>query len=450
MNRQRIIKRTQIITSVFIVVIMIFCGYIIKCSSSLVGFNTKTDELRKSTINKLVRDSTKEGDVYASNDVILSEGLEPGKSGVLVYPEEYSWLLGYTFGDYSQGLKGRFEKYLYRVGKDDKGADLHLTIDHQLQEVAYKEIVGFDASAIVLDVHTGKILALASSKETDEPYNVNEYHEHYDYWSSLSDDFFQTNGIKDSSEPGSVFKLVTAAAIIENGNEDDIVSDKGTVKIGDSTVNNNGKVARGEIGLQEALGYSSNVFFAQEAVKIGGSILREQAEKFLIGQEIELDFTRLQSNFDLENYREETVAATGYGQGNTLLSPLHIAMIAQAVANDGEMLKPYMIEEIRQNGKVLFNGNKEVLAEPIKKETARTLKSMLNKVATDYYSIDSFPNLCAKTGTAQIAGEKYKCYFLGFTDDYVVLVSKVTEDTEEYGRSLQKYVLDIFKYLEEK
>ena len=243
---------------------------------------------------------------------------------------------------------------------------------------------------------------------------------------------------------------MTASAIIENGNEEDTVSDKGTVKIGDSTVNNNGKVARGEIGLQEALGYSSNVFFAQEAVKIGGSILREQAEKFLIGQEIELDFTRLQSNFDLENYREETVAATGYGQGNTLLSPLHIAMIAQAIANDGKMLKPYMIEEIRQNGKTLFKGDKEVLAEPVKKETANTLKNMLNKVATDYYSIDSFPNLCAKTGTAQIAGGKYKCYFLGFTDDYVVLVSKVTEDTEEYGRNLQKYVLDIFKYLEEK
>ena len=450
MNRQKIIKRTQIITSVFVVIIMIFCGYVMKCSSSFAGFNAKTDELRKSTTNKLVRSSTIEGSIYDCNDVILSEGMEPGKSGVLVYPEEYSWLLGYTFGDYSQGLKGRFEEYLYRAGKEDKGANLHLTLDHELQTLAYKEIAGFDASAVIMDVHTGKILALASSKETDEPYNVNEYHEHYEYWSSLADDFFQTNGIKDAAEPGSVFKLVTASAMIENGNEDDIINDKGTAKIGEGVVSNNGKRARGKIGLQGALGYSSNIYFAKEAVKMGGPVIREQAEKYLIGQDIELDFTRLTSNFDLENYREETVAATGYGQGNTLMTPLHIAMVAQAIANNGTMLKPYLVEKITQDGKNLLNGGKKELAQPVTKETAKKLKKLLNNVATDYYSIDSVPGLCTKTGTSQISGGKYKCYFLGFTDDYVVLVSKVTEDTKEYGRDLQNYVLDIFKYLKKK
>lgn len=465
MERDKIRKRSQIIASVFVVVLVIFCGYLFKCSASFAGINVKTDELRKSTVDKLLRQTIVQGNIYDKDGVILSEGIIENKlvsgkdkekpkykkhlTSKLTYPEAYSWLLGYVRGQNSCGLKGKYEQYLYREGKENKGADIHLTLDNKLQRKAYETIEGNDASAIVLDVHTGKVLALASSKETAVPYNVNDgaYEKNYTYWSRKDTGFFKTNGIQDAAEPGSVFKLVTASAMLENDRENDIVKDTGTVRIGNGTVNNNGKRARGEIGLQEALGYSSNIFFAKESLKMTGNVLEEQADKFLIGQNIELDFTTLNSSFDLDNNGEEIVAATGYGQGNTLMTPLHIAMVAQAVANDGKMLKPYMIESVTQDKKTLLKGTEEKLGNPISRKTAKKLKTLLKNVATDYYGIDSSLKLSTKTGTAQIAGGKYKCYFLAFSDDYVVLVSKVTDDTEEYGRHLQPYVLDIFKYL---
>ena len=129
------------------------------------------------------------------------------------------------------------------------------------------------------------------------------------------------------------------------------------------------------------------------------------------------------------------------------MTPLHIAMVAQAIANNGKMLKPYMVEKIVQDKKTILKGKEETLGQPVSRKNAKKLKTLLKNVATDYYGIDSDLGLCTKTGTSQIAGSKYKCYFLAFSDDYVVLVSKVTEDTEEYGRHLQSSVLNIFEYL---
>nr|WP_296189921.1 penicillin-binding transpeptidase domain-containing protein [uncultured Anaerobutyricum sp.] len=465
MEINKIKKRSQIIASIFVVVVAVFCVYLVQCSTSFAGLNVKTDELRKSTVDKLLRQTVMQGFIYDKDGVLLSEGIVGKKliydektkekkykdylTSRLTYPEEYSWLLGYVHGDNSCGLKGKYEQYLYREGKDSKGADIQLTLNNKLQRKAYETIEGNDESAIVLDVHTGKVLALASAKETEVPYNVNDeaYGTNYSYWSKKDAGFFKTNGIQDAAEPGSVFKLVTASAILENGREKDTVKDTGTVEIGNGTVSNNGKVARGKIGLQEALGYSSNIFFAKEALKMNGTVLEEQADKFLIGQNIDLDFTTLQSNFDLGNNGEEIIAATAYGQGNTLMTPLHIAMVAQAIANNGKMLKPYMVEKIVQDKKTILKGKEESLGQTVSRRNAKKLKTLLKNVATDYYGIDSDLRLCAKTGTSQIAGGKYKCYFLAFSDDYVVLVSKVTEDTEEYGRHLQSYVLDIFKYL---
>ena len=467
LERNKIKKRSQVIASTFVVILVVFCGYLFKCSASFAGINVKTDELRKSTVDKLLKQTVMQGSIYDKDGVLLSEGIVGKKviynkktkekkykdylTSKLTYPEGYSWLLGYVHTDTNNscGLKGKYEQYLYREGKDGKGAEIHLTLNNKLQRKAYETIEGNDASAIVLDVHTGKVLALASAKETEVPYNVNDgvYGTNYKYWSQKDTGFFKTNGIQDAAEPGSVFKLVTASAILENGREKDTVKDTGTVEIGNGTVSNNGKVARGKIGLQEALGYSSNIFFAKEALKMNGTILKEQADKFLIGQNINLDFTTLQSNFDLGNNGEEIVAATGYGQGNTLMTPLHIAMVAQAIANNGKMLKPYMVEKIVQDKKTILKGKEETIGQSVSRKNAKKLKNLLKNVATDYYGIDSDLGLCTKTGTSQIAGGKYKCYFLAFSDDYVVLVSKVTEDTEEYGRHLQSSVLNIFQYL---
>ena len=152
-------------------------------------------------------------------------------------------------------------------------------------------------------------------------------------WNKI-DGFFLPNVYKDKEEPGSVFKIITASSIVENNMENNIIRDSGTLDIQGHTVRNSGESAFGSISLQDALGYSSNVYFAQEALLLGESELNEKGKDFLIGKDIELDFTTLKSNWNLENASSALLADTAYGQGQTLITPLQIAMIGQAVSND--------------------------------------------------------------------------------------------------------------------
>ena len=431
-------ERTKIVIFIITASIIFFLYYLLTRTSVVSGVNEYTDNLRKSTLNDIYRESVLEGSIVDSSGNIISEATEKRKTGKLIYPEAYSWLIGYndvTYGAY--GVKGRYEEYLYMPGKDGKGATIQLTLNDNLQRKAYELVSGTEASVIVLNSTSGKILALASSKK-DLQFNANELNDHMEEWNQI-DGFFLPNGYKDLEEPGSVFKIVTASSIIENNMENNVVQDSGTLDVQGHTVRNSGENAFGSISLQEALGYSSNVYFAQEALQLGPSKLKEKSSDFLVGEDIELDFTTLKSNLDLENASSSLLADTAYGQGKTLITPLQIAMIGQTVGNGGQMLKPYLVENISLNGKTLYEGKKIGLAQPISEETANLLVEYLNKVAEKYYEINQY-NISAKTGTAELPNGYVKKYFLAFNQDYVVLISQ--KDISGYGIDLKDKALE--------
>ena len=436
-------ERTKIVILIITTGIIFFLYYLLTRTSVVSGVNEYTDNLRKATLNDVYRESVLAGSIIDSSGNIISEATEKGKTGSLVYPEAYSWLIGYndvTFGAY--GLKGKYEEYLYMPGEDGKGATIQLTINDNLQRKAYELISGTEASVIVLNTTSGEILTLASSKK-DTQFNVNEINKYMEEWNKI-DGFFLPNGYKDMEEPGSVFKIITASSIVENNMEYNIIQDSGTLDIQGYTVRNSGESAFGSISLQDALGYSSNVYFAQEALLLGESELNEKGKDFLIGEDIELDFTTLKSNWNLENASSALLADTAYGQGKTLITPLQIAMIGQAVANGGQMLKPYLVENISLNGKTLYEGNKIGLAQPISKETANLLVEYLNKVAEKNYDINQY-NISAKTGTAELPNGYVKKYFLAFNQEYVVLISQ--KDISGYGIDLEDKVIEMFGLL---
>lgn len=327
-------------------------------------------------------------------------------------------------------------------GEDGKGATIQLTINDNLQRKAYELISGSEASVIVLNTTSGEILTLASSKK-DTQFNANEINEYMEEWNKI-DGFFLPNGYKDMEEPGSVFKIITASSIVENNMENNIIQDSGTLDIQGHTVRNSGESAFGSVSLQDALGYSSNVYFAQEALLLGESELNEKGKDFLIGEDIELDFTTLNSNWNLANASLALLADTAYGQGKTLITPLQIAMIGQAVANDGKMLKPYLVDDISLNGNILYEGEKTCLTQSISEETSSLLQEYLNKVAENNYGINLY-NISAKTGTAELPNGYVKKYFLAFNQDYVVLISQ--KDISGYGIDLKDKVMELFGLL---
>ena len=295
-----------------------------------------------------------------------------------------------------------------KVGANDKkkGHDITLTVDWDLQNAAYDAISNIaNGAAVVLDSRSGEILALASTP-TYEPSSLEEN------WSDLItvDGLFLPNAYKQTFAPGSVFKAVSGCAVIDNGVDDTPVNDKGsyTFKNGQTITNYNERVF-GKIYLDDAIKYSSNVYFIEKALEMGGDNLESSLRKFKLGEDIDLDFTTLKSNLDFEDYRDEVVGSIAFGQGKTEVTPLYMAMAIQSISNNGVMLEPYMIQSIVSgNDKTVKTGKTKELTTTTSKETADEVTDAMT-IAAKHYGFDYIGpegwELAAKTGTAQTGSD---------------------------------------------
>ncbi len=318
-------------------------------------------------------------------------------------------------------------------GEEHRGADVTLTTDSDLQHAAYDAISNIaSGAAVVLDVRTGEILALASTP-TFDPSKID------DEWEDITqtDGLFLPNAYRKTFAPGSDFKIISACAVIDNGVDLQTVYDEGflTFKNG-QTITNYHSNAYGELDLDEAIVRSSNVYFMQKAMDMGGEALEKSIRKFLIGENIPLDFTTLKSNLDFEDYRDEVIASIAFGQGATEVTPLHMAMAAQAIANDGVMLKPYLIKSVvSPSGSELVTGKSETLSTVTSKTTADRVTSAMTQAANEYgfgYFGPEGWDIAAKTGTAETGKGNYNGWIVTFAPSespkYAVVVMAAAQD----------------------
>lgn len=415
------------------------------------GINQEADQNKiKAKQRAYIKEYTR-GSILDRNGLVLAKSEKPGAKREYQSPYAYSSLLGYysaTYGSY--GIENKLADYLIhsKSYEDNKrGADVTLTIDATLQEKAYDSIRNMNGSVVILDVKTGEILALASSNA----FNANELEEN---WEEINqtEGIFYPNAYKNPVTPGSVFKLVTSKEILDAGIDREIVDDQGSMKINGQTIRNYGGEANGPISFQEGLIHSSNVYFMDRALKLGGSKLQETADAFLIGHDIELDFTTLKSNFDLEDYSDNIVASTAFGQGNTQITPLHMAMVAQAIANDGTMLKPYMFANaVDGKGKEIFAGETTILKEAMTASTAGKIRRAMAKAAEHYDMPTVGPayRIAAKTGTAERGDGTNNAWFVSFAPannpQYVIVLNRLK--TEEVGKSLAPIAEELYDLL---
>lgn len=349
----------------------------------------------------------------------------------------FSTVTGYFSSIYgTSGIEKTFNTELVssKCDSDDekKGHDITLTLDWNLQNAAYNAISNIaEGAAVVLDAQSGEILALASTP-TYEPSTLE------DNWSDLCtiDGLFLPNAYKSTFAPGSDFKIITACAVIDNGVGKTTVNDKGsyTFKNGQTITNYDSK-AFGTIDLDGAIENSSNVYFITKALEMGGDKLEASLRKFLLGEDIALDFTTLSSNLDFEDYRDEVIGSIAFGQGKTEVTPLYMAMAAQAIANDGTMLKPYMIRSMDTgSGKNVTTGASETLTTVTSKDTANTVTNAMTLAAEHYdfaYVGSDGWELAAKTGTAQ-TGSSTNAWIVTFAPadnpKYVVVVMAADQE----------------------
>ncbi|HRC85417.1 MAG TPA: penicillin-binding protein 2, partial [Thermoanaerobaculia bacterium] len=293
----------------------------------------------------------------------------------------------------------------------EPGQELHLTLDLGLQYLAERElrrsVEEFDAaggSAVLLDPATGAVLAMASLP-TFDPNNFNEYGDLKERWTNRV--------IADAFEPGSTFKMVTVSAALEANLVDaNDVFDCGMGKFVMGGVTIRDHKPFGMLTLRDVIAKSSNVGAIRVGLLAGEDRLWKQIVGLGFGRKTGIELPGESPGIlrPREHWQPITKAYVSFGQG-VAVTALQLAAAFGAVANGGQLLKPYLVESIGQPGELSrLHPQPELVGRAMSPSTAREMERLLEAVLAEggTASTSALPGyyLAGKTGTAQMADGK--------------------------------------------
>ncbi|HEX5500171.1 MAG TPA: penicillin-binding transpeptidase domain-containing protein, partial [Thermomicrobiales bacterium] len=395
---------------------------------------------------------TGRGRILDRNGTVLAETIDDGDLPRRVAPDPAAApVVGYfsprLYGAtgleaaYDDALAGRasgnaLQRELDRLlGRTQPGLDLHLTLDAGLQDLADRELAGRRGAAVLLDARTGAVLALASSPHIDASRlggtDAAGSADAQAYWATIADDPaapLLPRATQGMLTPGSVFKVITAAAALDSGaaTPDSTYEDDGQFTIQGHTIDdpNRPDASQTTWTLTQALGWSLNAVFAQVGLQLGADRLRDMAARFGFGGAIPFDLpvtpSQLASNpGDLTN--PATLADTAFGQGEIAATPLQMALVAACVANDGRIMRPYLVDRATaQDGGVAWQTEPSVWRRPIGDAAAGELAQMMVWGTTEGgYRAAAIPGYTVggKTGTAETGHGTTHAWFIGWASD---------------------------------
>lgn len=344
------------------------------------------------------------GRFYDRNEVLLAD------AGAGAYSEDYTTrvanfhVLGDYIGNVGTGALTKLNAYLTGFNLisgtyHTKTPTTHLTVDAALNNEAYAALAGRNGSVQVMNYKTGEILCMVSSPSID-PANPG----------NLPDGAYLNRGISATYVPGSVYKLVTLAAALEN--IDDIYDRTfycgGSVMVGGDRLNCTG--AHGNQTIEQALANSCNCAFSELAQTLGPDTLLKYAQKLGITESHDIDGISTAAGsmerFDVGNIN---LSWSGIGQATNLVCPHSMLRIVAAIGNGGTLVEPTLIG----------HGMKAETTKLLDAATAEKMASMMNYNVQYAYGSGSFPSLsiCAKTGTAEVGDGTDHAWFVGFLQD---------------------------------
>lgn len=462
-------------------IFILFMAVMFYRSAVVEGVNKEADALKEKTTKQADVRSIVAGDIYDRDGTLLVAHTKKGQSGTYIDGTLYSPLIGYLRekkdGGTTTDFAGHYEYsrllQYYTVDKptlfkttdinSDKGCSLVLTLDHELQtevERLLTKEMGTEArgSAVVMDAKTGEILASVSHPS----YDANDLSASLDKLNKApkEEEVFYPISHKGAVNGGSSFKIITAVAALDHGLEDFTAVDNNYVIGTTPIVNSYGSTGK-TIGYLDAFSRSSNVFFSKIGLELGKDRLEQTAKKFLLGEEIELDFGTINSNWSLKDTSPEKIAMTAFGQGDTLFSTIYAAMMTQTIANDGVMMEPYLIREIKGSfGETVSTGQEKVLSAVTSKETAdKVTEAMVAATKSHLHVVEGEENreiyetyeIASKTGTGENGDTKdsnnaWLVSFAPASDPQYVVVANQCKTTKA-GQDLMDTVAGIYDYL---
>ncbi|MFE5871980.1 penicillin-binding transpeptidase domain-containing protein [Streptomyces roseifaciens] len=296
------------------------------------------------------------------------------------------------------------------TGKGKKGGDVITTLNSKAQKAAFEGLGDKKGAVAAIDPRTGKILALASTPSYD-PSKIAGANDGKE-WTSLDGDKNKpmlNRALRETYPPGSTFKVVTAAAALENGLYKDVDSKTDsplpwTLPDTVTPLKNEGDLKCKDASLREALRVSCNTVFGKVSADLGNKKMMEQAQKFGYNNDkLDTPVRAAQSIYPKDNRPQN--AMDGIGQASNRATPLQMAMVAAAVANDGKLMEPYMVDKVRApNLNVIETHQPKQMSQPMSRDTARKLQSAMETVVNDGTGQNgriSGVTVGGKTGTAQ-------------------------------------------------
>ncbi|CAN5230420.1 penicillin-binding transpeptidase domain-containing protein [soil metagenome] len=386
------------------------------------------------------------------------------------YPqgELYSAVTGYfTLNQGNTGVEGALNDYLSGTaneqfldqlngiitGQNPKGAAVELTINPAVQQAAWDALGDLKGAVVAIDPKTGAILAMVSKPAFDPnalaTHNGTDFRAAYDALINNPDDPLINRTIAgDLNPPGSTFKLVVAAAALENGlTPETEFPNPATLQLpqSDRTITNSegGSCGGGATAsIATALRLSCNIPFAQLGLQLGYTTVSKQARAFGFGDGgLEIPMSVEPSVYPQTQSDAEQMLSS-FGQASDRVSPLQMAMVSAGIANGGQLMTPNLVETILAPDLTpLQEFSPTVYGNPISSATASTLTQMMvNGVANGAASNAriSGVDVAGKTGTAENGdNEPYTLWFTGFApaNDPQVAVAVVVEDGGGRGQS---------------
>ena len=364
------------------------------------------------------------GAVYDRNGTVLAKTQGTDR----VYNENYSVRVGllHTVGDNSLNIstavqskyRSQLTGYSLIWGLNMPQSlrtshDITLTVDANASAAAYDALsaYGKQGACVVYDYKTGEVISSVStySYDPEAPPEINESNEH-EY-----EGVYLDHVLSSSYTPGSIFKLVTAAAAIENipdlfertwyceGHED----------IGGAEVRCVDGEAHGTLDFYGALEHSCNIVFAELAVELGSEKMTAAAEKMGINLSYEIDdVSTAKGHYDVSKATTNELAWSGVGQYNDEVNPMQMAILCGAIANGGNSVNPTYIKSGTGDLLKMIGLNDTKSRELLKSSTASTLSRSMPS-----YTFGSL-SVRAKTGTAEVGDEKSpNAWMVGFSTD---------------------------------
>lgn len=418
------ILQSLVIVLALLGVLILYIGYIsVWCADDLANnpFN-----LRKTAIQSEVR----RGNILDINGEILAKTDSNGKR---VYPfsEAAATVIGYIGKNIgSDGIEQTENKELLGATADmgrlgpiaqlfqaDQGNDIRLTIDINAQKAAYEALANHKGAAVVIDAETGAVLAMASTPA----YNPNDIEKNWDIIKNSADSPLLNRATKGMYPPGSTIKPLIADIALQDEvtDEKEIFNCTGKLDLGGGAFigESHGEV-HNKVNLSQAIIKSCNVTFGSLGIRLGAKNLSQGFENFGLTKSIDGEVSVEKANLpNFDKLAAGELAQLAIGQGELLVTPIHMALIASAFANNGVIMKPYLVQQVtRPNGAVVQN------AAIAKWQTATTaaLAAKINSYMADVVSKGTGTraniagiNITGKTGTAENSQGSDHAWFIG-------------------------------------